>query len=61
MRGFHPSHFAAMVAFAVCVSVALASLGRHSAGARFKVALWSLVLFLAIGVGIAWLMFPFSR
>jgi hypothetical protein len=61
MREFHPSHFAAMVAFALCVSVAFACLGRQSAAGRIKYALLSLALFLAIGVGIAWLMYPFSR
>jgi len=61
MRGFHPSHFASMLAFAVCVSMALAVLGRRSAQARARYALWSLALFLAIGIGIAWLMYPFSR
>jgi hypothetical protein len=50
-----------MVAFAACVSVAFACLGRQSAGSRIKHALWSLLLFLAIGVGIAWLMYPFSK
>jgi hypothetical protein len=59
--GFHVSHFAAMVAFAACVSVALACLARGSAVARIKYALLSLALFLVIGVGIAWLMYPFSR
>lgn len=59
--GLHVSHFAAMVAFAACVSVALAALARGRVAARFKYALFSLVLFLAIGVGIAWLMYPFSR
>ena len=61
MRSFHPSHFAAMVTFALCVSVAFAVLGRQSAAGRIKYALLSLALFLAIGVGIAWLMYPFSR
>jgi len=59
--GFHVSHFAAMVAFAACVSVALAVLARGTVAARFRYALLSLVLFLAIGVGIAWLMYPLSR
>jgi hypothetical protein len=59
--GFHFSHFGAMVAFAVCVSVALAALARGPVAARLKYALLSLVMFLAIGVGIAWLMYPFSR
>lgn len=57
----HPSHFVAMVAFAVCVSVAFAALGRRSATGRIKYMLWSLALFLVIGVGIAWLMYPFSK
>jgi hypothetical protein len=57
----HWSHFAAMVAFALCVSVAFACLGRQSAAGRIKYALLSLALFLAIGVGIAWLMYPFSK
>lgn len=54
-------HFAAMTIFALLVSVALASLGRHTLAARIKYALWTLALFLVIGVGIAWLMYPFSR
>lgn len=61
LGGFSPSHFVAMVAFAVCVSVAFAALARGPVGARFRYALVSLGLFLAIGVGIAWLMYPFSR
>ena len=61
LGAFHPSHFVAMVAFAVCVSVAFAALARGPVGARVKFAVVSLALFLAIGVGIAWLMFPFSR
>jgi hypothetical protein len=61
MGSLYPTHFAAMVAFALCVSVAFAVLGRQSAAGRIKYALVSLALFLAIGVGIAWLMYPFSR
>ncbi len=59
--GIHLSHFAAMIVFALCVSVAFACLGRQSLLGRIKYALWSLALFLVIGVGIAWLMYPFSR
>jgi len=55
------SHFAAMVIFALLVSVALACFSRHTFVARLKFALWSLALFLVLGVGIAWLMYPFSR
>jgi hypothetical protein len=57
----HVSHFPAMVIFALLVSAALAALGGHSAPQRIKYALWSFVLFLVIGVGLAWLMYPFSR
>ena len=57
----HVSHFPAMVIFALLVSVALASLGGHTIAQRIKYALWSFALFLALGVGLAWLMYPFSR
>lgn len=50
-----------MLIFALLVSVALAGLGRHSTAQRIKYALWSFALFLAVGVGLAWLMYPFSR
>jgi hypothetical protein len=54
-------HFAAMMIFALLVSVALACLGKQTLAARIKYALWSFALFVTIGVGIAWLMYPFSR
>jgi hypothetical protein len=57
----HVSHFPAMVIFALLVSIALAGLGGHTTVERIKYALWCFVLFLAIGVGLAWLMYPFSR
>lgn len=55
------NHFGAMVAFAALVSVALASVGKRTMAARIKYALWSLALFLIVGIGIAWLMYPLSR
>jgi hypothetical protein len=57
----HINHFWAMVLFAALVSVALASLGRRTTAARIRYALWTLALFLAIAIGIAWLMYPLSR
>ncbi len=57
----HLSHFAAMIIFALCVSVAFACLGRQTIAGRIKYALLSLAVFLVVGVGIAWLMYPFSR
>ena len=57
----HLNHFAAMVIFALLVSVAFACVGRHTAATRIKYALLSFLLFLAIGIGVAWLMYPLSR
>jgi len=59
--GIHLAHFAAMALFALLVSVALASLGRHTFQERLKYAVWTFLLFLIVGVGIAWLMYPLSR
>lgn len=59
--GWHLSHFPAMVLFALLVSIALAAIGGHTTARRIRYALWSFVLFLALGVGLAWLMYPFSR
>jgi hypothetical protein len=59
--GMQPSHFAAMLIFALLVSVALGCLVRHSTAERIRYAIWSFSLFVIVGVGFAWLMFPFSR
>jgi cytochrome bd-type quinol oxidase subunit 2 len=55
------SHLQAMVIFALVVSVAFGFLSRRSSFERAKYILWSLFLFLLIGVGIGWAMYPFSR
>jgi hypothetical protein len=55
------SHFWAMVSFAALVSIALTCLTRRTAPERIKYAVWSFLLFILIGVGAAWLMYPFSR
>jgi hypothetical protein len=59
--GIHLSHFGAMIIFALCVSVSFACLGRQTFKGRIKYAVLSLALFMVIGVGIAWLMYPFSK
>jgi len=59
--GAHLNHFPAMVIFAAFVSMAFACLSRRTWRGRIKYALWSLVFFLAIGIGIAWLMYPLSH
>lgn len=60
-RGIQLSHFGAMLLFALLVSIALGCLVRHTTAGRIRYALWSFALFILIGVGFAWLMYPFSR
>jgi hypothetical protein len=55
------SHFWAMILFAVFVSMALGCLTRRTTPERIKYAAWSFLLFLLVGIGAAWLMYPLSR
>jgi hypothetical protein len=55
------SHFSALLLFALLASIALACVAQRSTTQRIKYAVWSVILFVVIGVGIAWLMYPFSR
>ena len=55
------THFQALLLFAVVISVAFGFLGRRRPKDRAKYILWSLFLFLLVGIGVAWAMFPFSR
>jgi hypothetical protein len=55
------SHFHAFLIFAAVVSVAFGFLGRRQPKDRVRYILWSFFLFLVVGIGIGWLMFPFSR
>ena len=57
----HLSHFQSMVLFALILSLAFGFLGRRKPADRFKYALWSLLLFLLVGIAIGWAMYPFSR
>jgi NhaP-type Na+/H+ or K+/H+ antiporter len=57
----HLSHLQAMLLFATVISVAFGFLSRRPPMERLKYILWSLGLFLLIGIGIGWLMYPFSR
>jgi hypothetical protein len=66
MVGAEPSlkplnHFAAMLLFAFFISVAFAALGQRRGMERFRYAVWSFALFVLVGVGIAWLMYPVSH
>jgi hypothetical protein len=55
------SHLGAMLLFALLVSVVLACLSHRTRAGGLKYALWSFVLFVLVGVGVAWLMYPISR
>jgi cytochrome bd-type quinol oxidase subunit 2 len=59
--GFKLPHFLSMLLFALAVSVAFGFLSRRRPIERVRYIVWSLILFLLIGVGIGWAMFPFSR
>jgi cytochrome bd-type quinol oxidase subunit 2 len=58
---FKISHLQAMLLFALVISVAFGFLARRRPVDRVKYIVWSLFLFLLIGVGIGWAMYPFSR
>jgi cytochrome bd-type quinol oxidase subunit 2 len=57
----HFTHFQAMLLFALLISVAFGFLSRRRPLDRVKYMLWSLLLFLLVGIGIGWAMYPFSR
>jgi cytochrome bd-type quinol oxidase subunit 2 len=59
--GFHLGHLQAMTLFALLISIAFGFLSRRRTSERVKYIIWSLFLFLLIGVGIGWAMYPFSR
>lgn len=59
--GFELTHFQSMTIFALLISIAFGFLSRRRTSDRVKYIIWSLFLFLLIGVGIGWAMYPFSR
>jgi hypothetical protein len=54
------THWQAFLFFAAVISVAFGFLGRRQPKDRVKYILWSFFLFLVVGIGIAWAMYPFS-
>ncbi|MGB2668201.1 MAG: hypothetical protein WAK48_29690 [Candidatus Acidiferrum sp.] len=60
-RQLTPTHFQAFFFFAAVISVAFGFLGRRQPKDRIKYILWSFLLFLLIGIGIGWAMYPFSH
>jgi hypothetical protein len=61
MLGLKLTHLQALVIFALVISVAFGFLGRRRPMDRVKYILWTLFLFLLVGVGIGWAMYPFSH
>ena len=55
------SHFQTLMLFALAVSLAFAFLSKHSLREQMRYAVWAFMGFLAVAVGIGWLMYPFSR
>jgi cytochrome bd-type quinol oxidase subunit 2 len=58
---FKLSHLQAMLLFAVVISMAFGFLGKRRPADRVKYIAWTLFLFLLVGVGIGWAMYPFSH
>jgi NhaP-type Na+/H+ or K+/H+ antiporter len=50
-----------LLVFALIISLAFGTLGRRKPIERLKYAAWSFAMFVAIGVALGWLMYPFSR
>jgi cytochrome bd-type quinol oxidase subunit 2 len=61
VSGIHLSHIQALLLFALIISVGFGFLSRRRWRDRAKYILWSFVLFLLVGLGIGWAMYPFSR
>lgn len=55
------SHFQAMMVFAFFTSLVFAFLSKRTWPERAKNFLWTFLLFLLVGVGLGWLMYPFPR
>jgi len=61
IRGLNLTHWQAFLFFAAVISMAFGFLGRRKPKDRIKYILWSFFLFLLVGIGIGWAMYPFSR
>jgi hypothetical protein len=60
-NGLNLTHIQAFLFFAAVISVAFGYLGRRQPKDRLKYILWSFFLFLVVGIGIGWAMYPFSH
>jgi hypothetical protein len=55
------NHFQIMLIFALAVSLSFALLSKQQARERALYFAWAFLGFMAVAIGIAWLMYPFSR
>ncbi|HXE74348.1 MAG TPA: hypothetical protein VNN18_01760 [Candidatus Xenobia bacterium] len=58
---FQLPHLASMTLFAFFVSLVFTFLTKYGWKARAKYFLWCFFVFLAVGIGLGWLMYPFPR
>lgn len=55
------SHLQAMTLFAFFTSLVFAFLSKKTRREQAKYFLWTFFLFLLVGVGLGWVMYPFPR
>ncbi len=55
------THFQAMTLFALFTSLVFTFLSKSTSRERLKYFLWTFLLFLMVGFGLGWLMYPFPR
>ncbi len=55
------SHFQALTFFSFLTSVVFAFLTKQSRRDRLRYFLWSFGVFMLVGLGLGWLMYPFPR
>jgi len=58
---FELSHFQAMTLFSFFTSLVFAFLTKQDSRERAKYFAWSFALFMLMGLGLGWLMYPFPR
>lgn len=58
---FELSHFQAMTLFSFFTSLVFTFLTKQDSGERAKYFIWSFALFMLVGLGLGWLMYPFPR
>ena len=55
------THFEAMTVFALLTSLVFTFLTKYGWRERLKYFLWSFGMFLLVGVGLGWVMYPLAR